>query len=270
MDLPPADAARAATSRSTSASATATSRSSPSRSIGGFGMNLEIAGGVTHDLELGLRTGVRFDDDGQATQADRYGRPFDTETYGTGFDRMANPELRLRWTVARGSNVLLGLETRAYLPIEAGLALRRHVRPARGLPPRQRAHRHGRLRPHHLHRARARPARQHPRAPVDPGVADVLARSALGRAHQEPERPRRLPLRLRPRLGAEPPDRPARVVPVPRHRIGRGARARSARASRCRSASNDVSLFCGPRCPEGPWAHHASRHLSRFWSRPCP
>ena len=91
----------------------------PNRSIGGFGMNLEIAGGVTHDLELGLRTGVRFDDDGQATQADRYGRPFDTETYGTRFDRMANPELRLRWTVARGSNVQLGLETRAYLPIEA-------------------------------------------------------------------------------------------------------------------------------------------------------
>jgi hypothetical protein len=90
------------------------------RSLGGFGMNLEISGGVTHELELGFRTGVRFDDDGQATRADRYGRPFETETYDLGTDRMANPELRLRWSVARGANVLLGLETRAYLPIAAG------------------------------------------------------------------------------------------------------------------------------------------------------
>jgi hypothetical protein len=89
-------------------------------STSGFGMNLEIAGGLTHDLELGFRTGVRFDDGGQATQADKYGRLFDTETYGTGFDRMANPELRLRWTVARGANVHLGLGTRFYLPIETG------------------------------------------------------------------------------------------------------------------------------------------------------
>jgi hypothetical protein len=92
----------------------------PNTSTGGFGMNLEIAGGVTHDLELGFRTGVRIDDGGQATKADGYGRPFDTETYGTNHDRLANPELRLRWTVARGANVLLGLGTRFYLPIEAG------------------------------------------------------------------------------------------------------------------------------------------------------
>jgi hypothetical protein len=90
------------------------------RSIGGFGMNLEIAGGVTHDLELGFRTGVRFDNDGQATQADVYGRPFETETYDVGADRMANPELRMRWTVARGAVVHLGLEARAYLPFAAG------------------------------------------------------------------------------------------------------------------------------------------------------
>lgn len=89
------------------------------RSYSGFGMNLEIAGGVTHDLELGLRTGVRFDYDGEATRADGYGRTFDTETYGTGGDRMANPELRLRWLAARGSVVQLGLEGRAYLPFES-------------------------------------------------------------------------------------------------------------------------------------------------------
>jgi len=92
----------------------------PNASVDGFGMNLEIAGGVTHDLELGLRTGFRLDDGGQATTADSYGRAFETETYGVGHDRVANPELRLRWSVARGAVVQLGLEGRAYLPFEAG------------------------------------------------------------------------------------------------------------------------------------------------------
>lgn len=90
------------------------------RSYSGFGMNLELAGGITHELELGLRTGVRFDYDGQATQADSYGRLFDTETYDVGSDRMANPELRLRWSVARGSVAQLGLEGRVYLPFASG------------------------------------------------------------------------------------------------------------------------------------------------------
>jgi hypothetical protein len=88
----------------------------PSRT--GVGINLELAFGLTHELELGLRTGFRLDDDGQATQADRYGRPFDTETYGTNNGRVANPEIRLRWSVARGSTAQIGLEWRAYLPIE--------------------------------------------------------------------------------------------------------------------------------------------------------
>jgi hypothetical protein len=90
------------------------------RSITGFGMNLEIAFGVTHDVELGLRTGLRIGADGEATQADRYGRTFDTETYGTGSDALANPELRMTWAVAQGSMVHLGLEGRVYLPIERG------------------------------------------------------------------------------------------------------------------------------------------------------
>jgi hypothetical protein len=90
------------------------------RSTGGLGMNLEIAGGVTYDLEIGLRTGFRFDDGGRATQADRYARPLNTETYGTGFDTVANPEFHMRWAVARGSVVQLGLEGRVYLPVETG------------------------------------------------------------------------------------------------------------------------------------------------------
>jgi hypothetical protein len=90
------------------------------RSTTGFGMNLEIAFGVTHELELGLRTGTRIGGDGEFTQADRYGRTFDTETYGTGGDAVANPELRMTWAVAQGSMVHLGLEGRIYLPIENG------------------------------------------------------------------------------------------------------------------------------------------------------
>jgi hypothetical protein len=88
-------------------------------SISGWGLNLEIAGGITHNVELGVRTGFRLDFGGQVTRADGYGRPFETETYGTGGDDMANPELRLRWAIARGT-ASLGLEGRAYIPIEHG------------------------------------------------------------------------------------------------------------------------------------------------------
>jgi hypothetical protein len=91
-----------------------------SGSITGFGLNLALSGSITHELELGVRTGFRLDDNGQATQADRYGRPFETETYGTNNDRVANPEVHLRWAVARGAAAELGLELRAYLPIENG------------------------------------------------------------------------------------------------------------------------------------------------------
>jgi hypothetical protein len=87
-------------------------------SITGFGMNLALSAGVTHELEFGVRTGFRLDDAGQVTQADRYGRPFDTETFGTDYDTVANPEVHLRWAVARGSTAELGLEWRVYLPIE--------------------------------------------------------------------------------------------------------------------------------------------------------
>jgi hypothetical protein len=92
----------------------------PSPGPDGFGLNLELRAGVAHDFELGFRMGFRLDDGGQATQADYYGRPFDTETYGTLGDRVSNPELKFRWSVARSYAAELGLELRAYLPIEAG------------------------------------------------------------------------------------------------------------------------------------------------------
>jgi hypothetical protein len=89
-------------------------------SVTGFGLNLALSAGITHELEFGVRTGFRLDDGGQTTRADGYGRPFDTETFGTDFDTVANPEVHLRWAVARGSTAELGLELRAYLPIENG------------------------------------------------------------------------------------------------------------------------------------------------------
>ena len=88
--------------------------------ITGLGMNLALSAGVAPGLELGVRTGLRLDSGGQATQADGYGRPFDTETYGTGGDTVANPELHLTWSVARGRAGELGFELAAYIPIENG------------------------------------------------------------------------------------------------------------------------------------------------------
>jgi hypothetical protein len=67
-----------------------------------------------------VRAGFRLDDGGQSTQADGYGRPFETETYGTRFDRVSNPEAHIRWAVSRTSVSDLGTELRAYLPTEAG------------------------------------------------------------------------------------------------------------------------------------------------------
>ena len=85
----------------------------------GFGLNLELRAGIAYNFELGFRMGFRLDNGGQATQADGYGRPFETETYGTEHDNVSNPEIKLRWSVARSYAAELGLELRFYLPIEA-------------------------------------------------------------------------------------------------------------------------------------------------------
>lgn len=86
----------------------------------GLGMNLEGALGVTERLELGFRTGLRFGGAGRATGADGFGRTLWTETYGTGGDSVANPELRVRWVAYSGSVAEVGLDGRVFLPIENG------------------------------------------------------------------------------------------------------------------------------------------------------
>jgi hypothetical protein len=93
---------------------------SPTASVTGLGMNLELRGGISSGLEIGFRTGLRFESEGRYTRADNYGRTWDTETYGVGNESIANPELRLRWLLARGAAAQLGLELRAYLPFESG------------------------------------------------------------------------------------------------------------------------------------------------------
>lgn len=92
----------------------------PGPDVTGAGLNLEGAIGITERVELGIRTGARFGRDGKLTQADAYGRTLWTETYGTGVDTFANPELRVRWVAYSGSVAEVGLDGRLYLPFETG------------------------------------------------------------------------------------------------------------------------------------------------------
>jgi hypothetical protein len=86
----------------------------------GAGFNIEGAVGITRDIELGFRTGLRMGDDARATHADEYGRLFDRETFDTSNGSVDNPEVRLRGAVVRSAIVELALEGRAYLPINTG------------------------------------------------------------------------------------------------------------------------------------------------------
>jgi hypothetical protein len=89
----------------------------PNNDYTGFGVNLEAGVGLTSFLQLGLRTGLRIGNEGRASRADSLGRMFDTETYGTYHDTVADPEISLRWALVH-SAVELGLEGRVYLPTE--------------------------------------------------------------------------------------------------------------------------------------------------------
>jgi hypothetical protein len=90
--------------------------------LNGVGFNLELHAGLTPRLELGIRTGIRAGIDGRFTQADYYGRTFETETYGTDHRTVANPELSLRYSLVRGPVVDVALDARLYIPIEGTAA----------------------------------------------------------------------------------------------------------------------------------------------------
>jgi hypothetical protein len=95
-------------------------RPAPFADVTGLGFNLELKGGLTQRLQLGVRTGIRVGDDGKATQADRYGRTFETETYGTDSETVANPEVSLRYEFYHSPTLELAFDGRVYLPIEKG------------------------------------------------------------------------------------------------------------------------------------------------------
>lgn len=91
----------------------------PNDNVTGAGANLEGAFGITENVELGVRAGVRFGNEGRFSQADHYARTLWTETYGTNYrDSVGNPEVRVRWNFFSGSVVEVGLDWRLYLPTE--------------------------------------------------------------------------------------------------------------------------------------------------------
>jgi hypothetical protein len=97
------------------------------------GINTEMGVGITERVELGVRTGVRLGGDPAQSvlfrrgrgNGDSFGRLFDRQTFDTGTDTLANPELRVRGALVRGSVAELALEGRLVLPIasasDAGL-----------------------------------------------------------------------------------------------------------------------------------------------------
>src|SRR6185503_8488659 len=87
------------------------------------GFNIEGAVSVAHGVEIGLRTGLRPSPTSRAAQADTYGRPFDTQTYGTGIETVANPEFYIRARLIESQVVELGVEGRAYAPFSVGFGI---------------------------------------------------------------------------------------------------------------------------------------------------
>jgi hypothetical protein len=86
----------------------------------GPGLNFEMAVGLTSHLELGIRQGIRLNDDAKIAGADRYGRLYDTLTFGTGVDTFSNPEARITGAIVNAEIVDIALEGRAILPFERG------------------------------------------------------------------------------------------------------------------------------------------------------
>ena len=89
----------------------------------GFGLNFELGYGITPTLELRVRSGLRFGVAGRVTDADRYGRPVETETYNLGDDSLANPEVGLRFNLVRGGTAEIALDGKLYLPISGSVGV---------------------------------------------------------------------------------------------------------------------------------------------------
>ncbi len=84
----------------------------------GLGVNMELGYGISHNLELRFRTGLRFGTEGRVTQADYFGHPVETESFNPGSGRLRNPEIGLRIDLVSGGTAELALDTRLYLPVD--------------------------------------------------------------------------------------------------------------------------------------------------------
>jgi hypothetical protein len=89
----------------------------------GLGLNFELGYGLNSTVELRARSGIRFAQSGKSTQADLYGRPVETETYNSGYDSIANPEIGLRFNLVRGGTAEIALDGRIQLPIDSPVGL---------------------------------------------------------------------------------------------------------------------------------------------------
>jgi hypothetical protein len=89
----------------------------------GLGINLELGYGISSALELRARTGLRFGQAAKSTDADKYGRPVETETYNLGSDSVANPELGLRFNLVRGGTAEIAADARIQLPLDGPLGM---------------------------------------------------------------------------------------------------------------------------------------------------
>ena len=220
------------------------------------GSTSSCAAGIAHNFELGFRMGFRLDNGGQSTQADRYGRPFDTETYGTQLDRVVEPRAAL--PLVGGARLRRRAGPRAArLPADRDqLALRVHVRPADRAARRAAPLRHRPLRPGPVLRPDASTAVSVPLHIWIQAAYNFWLGPMLGLRRGEPGQPHRLPARLRPRLADQPRRRHPHLVPVPRHEPARGGRAVTAAASRSQSGSSSGPATSrgrgGPRA--SPWA----------------
>jgi hypothetical protein len=93
----------------------------PAPDVSGMGVNAEMAVGITDRVEFGVRTGIRVGDDSEREiRADQYGRLFDRQTFDTGAEVLANPELRVRGALVRAHVAEVALEGRVVLPFENG------------------------------------------------------------------------------------------------------------------------------------------------------
>jgi hypothetical protein len=89
----------------------------------GLGLNFELGYGINSQLELRVRTGLRFGEAGRVTDADRYGRPVETETYNLGGEAIANPEIGLRLNLVRGGTAEIALDGKIYLPVSGSFGV---------------------------------------------------------------------------------------------------------------------------------------------------